>query len=148
MDYKEQIKTPKWQKRRLEIMQRDDFTCQICGAKDKTLHVHHTTYIQGRSIWEYPDKMLITLCEDCHEIEHKLNTFIPDWIKQLKEDGITATELMCMFMKIHEKMTTDNPYLIRNIIDNSGINDCFDNLSKRRETIMNGKNKDNKASVL
>ena len=92
--------------------------------------------------------MLITLCEDCHEIEHKFNTFIPDWIKQLKEDGITATELMCMFIKIHEKMTTDNPYLIRNIIDNPGINDCFDNLSKRRETIMNGKDKDNKTPVL
>ena len=92
--------------------------------------------------------MLITLCENCHEIEHKLNTFILDWIKLLKEDGITATELMCMFLEIHKKMTTDNPYLIRNIIDDPGINNCFDNLSKRREAIMNGKNKNDKTPVL
>lgn len=142
MDYREQIKSPKWQKRRLEILQRDDFTCQICGNKDKTLHVHHATYIPDRSIWEYPDEMLITLCEDCHEIEHKLGLAISDLIKQLNEDGITATELSCMIMKIHDKITTDDPYLIRSIIGNRGINGCFDNLSKRREVIMNGRTTD------
>jgi hypothetical protein len=141
MDYREQIKSPKWQKRRLEILQRDDFTCQICGNKDKTLHVHHTTYIPGRSIWEYPDEMLVTLCEDCHEIEHKFGMAIPDLIKQLNEDGITATELSCMIMKIHDNIT-DDPYLIRSIIGNRGINGCFDNLSKRREVIMNGRTTD------
>lgn len=70
LDYKEQIKSPKWQKRRLEIMQRDSFTCQICGETEKQLHVHHTIYIPGREIWDYFDSNLITLCEDCHKKEH------------------------------------------------------------------------------
>ena len=33
MNYSEQLKSPKWQKKRLEIMQRDKFTCQLCGDK-------------------------------------------------------------------------------------------------------------------
>ena len=38
MDYKEQIKSPKWQKRRLEIMQKDNFTCQLCGDTESMLN--------------------------------------------------------------------------------------------------------------
>ena len=59
MEYKEQIKLPQWQRRRLEILQRDDFTCQICGCKDKTLHVHHLRHVPGREIHEYEDWELI-----------------------------------------------------------------------------------------
>lgn len=69
MTYQEQIKHPKWQKKRLEIMQRDNFTCQICGAEDKTLNVHHRLY-WNTHIWEYPNSIFITLCEDCHNISH------------------------------------------------------------------------------
>jgi 5-methylcytosine-specific restriction endonuclease McrA len=48
MNYKEQLLDPRWQRRRLEILQRDEFTCQKCLSKDKTLHVHHIDYIKGR----------------------------------------------------------------------------------------------------
>lgn len=57
---------PRWQKKRLEIMSRDNFTCVACGSKDKTLHVHHEIY-KGE-LWECPDKELQTLCVDCHEL--------------------------------------------------------------------------------
>lgn len=70
MDYKEQLKHPKWQKKRLEIMQRDNFQCQCCFSKEDTLTVHHKKYIDGKSAWEYPDNLLITLCEDCHQSVH------------------------------------------------------------------------------
>lgn len=97
MDYKEQIKDPRWQKKRLEILQHDDFTCQMCGAKDKTLHVHHTIYIPGRNIWEYEKNQLVTLCEDCHSKEHgeyqeKLNEMILD----MKFQGLTNLEILYM----------------------------------------------------
>lgn len=63
--YSEKLKDPKWQRKRLEILDRDDFTCQSCGSKDKTVHVHHKKY-QGEP-WEVDSKYLVTLCEDCHE---------------------------------------------------------------------------------
>lgn len=66
-DYLEALASPQWQKKRLEIMQRDNFTCQYCGCKDKTLHIHHKVYKNGKKPWEYDDKYLITLCDKCHE---------------------------------------------------------------------------------
>lgn len=91
--YSEQIKSPKWQKRRLDILNRDNFTCQICGCKDKTLHVHHTIYIPGRNIWEYEDNQLVTLCEDCHSEEHTLSNFVDNFISDLKYQGLTNFEI-------------------------------------------------------
>jgi hypothetical protein len=64
--YWEKLKDPRWQKMRLEVLQRDEFTCVRCGAKDKTLHVHHGYYEKGKDPWDYYDWTLYTLCEDCH----------------------------------------------------------------------------------
>ena len=72
MTYKEQLLDPRWQRRRLEILQRDDFTCRKCLSKDKTLHVHHTEYFNGKMAWEYDGRYLKTLCADCHELEEML----------------------------------------------------------------------------
>lgn len=71
MKYSEQIKSPKWQKRRLDILNRDEFTCQQCGNKELTLHVHHKQYRKNASIWEYENWELTTLCEKCHSDTHK-----------------------------------------------------------------------------
>lgn len=64
--YSRKLLDPRWQKNRLEILSRDNFTCQECFATDKPLHVHHLEYERGIEPWEYPDNCLITLCEDCH----------------------------------------------------------------------------------
>lgn len=69
MDYQEQYKDPRWQKKRLEVLIRDGWQCQWCGSKDKTLHVHHYGYEDEKAIWEQSSKTMITLCEDCHERE-------------------------------------------------------------------------------
>lgn len=71
MTYQEQIKSPKWQKKRLEILERDRYTCQCCLENEKTLHVHHLFYLRNIKIYEYPDNFYITLCEDCHSITHE-----------------------------------------------------------------------------
>ena len=55
---------PRWQRKRLEIMQRDGFACVSCGDSSSTLHVHHKRY-QGE-LWESPSDDLQTLCETCH----------------------------------------------------------------------------------
>jgi len=64
--YSELLRDPRWQKRRLQIMDRDGFQCQECFDDKKTLNVHHRRYIRNRDPWEYDDGDLVTLCEDCH----------------------------------------------------------------------------------
>ena len=74
--YSQQYKDPRWQKKRLEILDRDNFTCQRCDNKESTLHVHHIFYQKERKVWEYGDRGLITLCEECHERVHDLTESI------------------------------------------------------------------------
>ena len=71
MTYQEQIKSPKWQKKRLEILERDRFACRICNDSETELHVHHKAYIKSLNVWEYPNHYLITLCDKCHKLFHK-----------------------------------------------------------------------------
>lgn len=68
--YQKKLLDPRWQKKRLEILNRDNFSCQICGDTTRTLVVHHKNYIYGNEPWDYIDNNFITLCESCHEYEH------------------------------------------------------------------------------
>lgn len=45
--YAEMLKEPRWQKRKTEILSRDNFTCQLCGDTENTLHVHHKYYLEN-----------------------------------------------------------------------------------------------------
>ena len=67
--YHELLKDGRWQRKRLEIMQRDGFICRECGTSNN-LNVHHIRYINGRKPWEYDDDNLITLCGSCHKKTH------------------------------------------------------------------------------
>ena len=67
--YIELLRDPRWQRKRLEILQRDGWACTGCHDTTKTLNVHHKIYRKGAKPWEYDDTDLITLCEDCHEWE-------------------------------------------------------------------------------
>lgn len=42
----------------------------------KALNVHHKYYVNGKTPWEYDNDTLVTLCQDCHCLEHK-STRIP-----------------------------------------------------------------------
>lgn len=79
--YFELLKDPRWQRKRLEIMERDNFTCQECEDTEATLNVHHKAYaFKKMAPWEYPDDWLITLCEGCHEYRSDMEKtwrFIP-----------------------------------------------------------------------
>lgn len=70
-NYQELLKNPLWIGKRNEILSRDKNTCQMCGANDKYMHVHHKYYINGRKPWEHNNDCLITLCEDCHKYIHE-----------------------------------------------------------------------------
>lgn len=64
--YWELLQHPRWQKKRLEVLELNGFSCQQCGEEEKILHVHHTYYEKGLSPWEYPTESLRSLCADCH----------------------------------------------------------------------------------
>ena len=71
MTYKEQLQRPEWQRKRLEIMQRDDFRCCLCHDNTKQLHIHHVYYDNTLKVWEYDNEAMVTVCEDCHVIIHR-----------------------------------------------------------------------------
>lgn len=64
--YSEMLENPRWQKKRLSVLEAAGFKCEQCGSADKTLHVHHLYYAKGKKPWEYPDCLLRCLCKDCH----------------------------------------------------------------------------------
>jgi len=68
--YGQKLRDPRWQKRRLEVMQRDEFTCRMCGDNTCTLNVHHLAYSRGKNPWDTDMDLLVTLCEWCHEEWH------------------------------------------------------------------------------
>lgn len=73
MKYAEKLKDPRWQMRRWEILERDDYTCQRCLETDGVLNVHHIRYTPRCEPWDSPDDDLITLCENCHySIDHSV----------------------------------------------------------------------------
>ena len=72
--YIEKLKDPRWQKKRLKILERDEWRCQHCGNEKETLAVHHPVYINGLEPWEYKDKDLQTLCDKCHKLDREWRT--------------------------------------------------------------------------
>ena len=55
---------PRWQQKRLRIMERDGWCCVSCGDMRSMLAVHHKVY-RGR-VWEALDDELQALCDACH----------------------------------------------------------------------------------
>lgn len=93
--YKEKLLDPRWQKKRLEILQRDNFTCQHCWDKESTLHVHHKEYFKGLDPWDIKNDYLVTLCESCHLYETENMSIsilqLSGWIKKLFSSGDVET---------------------------------------------------------
>lgn len=87
LTYKQQLLHPNWQRKRLEILQRDEFACRCCYDSESTLHVHHKRYVKGRMAWEYPNSELVTLCEGCHETMHATNESAKTMLAVLPVDG-------------------------------------------------------------
>ena len=79
MTYAEKLRDGRWQQKRLEIFQRDNFKCCCCGSTND-LQVHHLIYSK-RDPWDYPNDVYQTLCGDCHEIRQELTDKIVDSIR-------------------------------------------------------------------
>ncbi len=86
--YYELLRRPEWQKKRLKIMERDNFECRECGDATTTLNVHHNYYTKGAKPWEYPDEALACLCEPCHERVHGLRDELKRVVGLLGSSGL------------------------------------------------------------
>lgn len=73
MTYKDKLKDIKWINRRNDILMKDGFKCVRCGKdylNGGVFNIHHLIYYKDREPWQYDDKELITLCENCHKFVH------------------------------------------------------------------------------
>ncbi len=105
--YAEKLRDPRWQRKRLEIMQRDCFRCLECGDAGETLNVDHGYYEYGRDPWDYPDWSLRTLCRTHHE-------HITERRKQLKM-LIGAMGILDVERLIRHAVLSDEPRPVGNV---------------------------------
>lgn len=89
-DFFAKYRDPRWQRKRLEVMNAANFTCQECKATDVTLNVHHKIYHKGHDPWDYKDKELVCLCERCHECWHMLKGYANQLLVDLDESSIRS----------------------------------------------------------
>jgi len=71
LSYAEKLKSPNWQKKRLEILSLRGFKCEVCGDEENQIQVHHRFYLKGREPWQYDNDVFQVLCEKCHKSEHE-----------------------------------------------------------------------------
>lgn len=110
-NYSEKLKDPRWQKKRLEIMSRDDFKCKWCFNDEKTLNVHHLKY--HGDPWETPNDMLITLCEDCHQEDHEHRKGVEqELIDALKLKGFSYDNIFSLIVSIKRLPNEVTPWLL------------------------------------
>lgn len=98
MTYTEKLKDPRWQRKRLEVMQRDNFTCRDCGSSDQSLQIHHCGY-RGDGPWAAPTHLLLTLCGDCHTARQDIEKYIKSGV-----EGVMAATGIIRLTKLAEDM--------------------------------------------
>lgn len=115
MTYQEKLKDPRWQKKRLEIMERDNWQCQSCYDDESTLHIHHKYYMKCDP-WEYPEDALITLCAGCHEDQKELRPgYESDLLAMLKRNFL-AGEIYTLTQGFHSMPMCHVPEVVASSI--------------------------------
>ena len=96
--YSDLLKDGRWQERRLLVLQRDKFACTIC-KKTEFLDVHHLDYLGDLKPWEYPNDMLITVCDECHDKENTRYKSEKLLLRTLKIKGFMVGDLVALSCK-------------------------------------------------
>jgi len=108
MKYTDKLKDPRWQKKRLKILERDGWSCQRCGDTDNTLHVHHRRYLYAVEPWDYGDSLLVTMCAKCHEEERELWQDISHDFIEILKSKFFADEVQDIFFGFHNLEIINN----------------------------------------
>lgn len=121
--YSEQIQSPKWQKKRLEILNLRGFKCEECGNEEQQLHVHHRAYIKNRKAWEYDNDIYQVLCSNCHEKVHQKKVVevrenIPDIYRQI-------LKLIDDWQSIDPDIANNLKFILQDLLPEDGDNTTF-----------------------
>jgi hypothetical protein len=108
MTYPDKLLDPRWQKKKAEILTRDNYTCRSCGTTDITLHAHHIKYIEDIEPWDYADKLLITYCEICHNTQHLIGNTIQSYLIDLIKNNPPMIHLSAQMCVLAEKKADFN----------------------------------------
>jgi hypothetical protein len=109
--YSEKLKDPRWQKKRLEVMQRDAFKCVWCCDGTKTLNVHHLSY--HGDPWDTPVDQLITVCEECHQQDHEHRSSVEkELIRVLKVNGFGIDDISALIWAFQNDRQDRNPWMV------------------------------------
>lgn len=68
---KEQRHSPEYIAWRSEVFKRDDYTCQDCKQRRRSLNAHHIKSFKKFKKLRHVVSNGITLCEKCHRLRHK-----------------------------------------------------------------------------
>ena len=69
--YSDKLRDPRWQQKRLKLLEATEWKCQSCESGTTNLQVHHQYYLRNTDPWDYEDDCYKVLCENCHEIYQK-----------------------------------------------------------------------------
>ena len=114
-EYAKLLQDPRWTKRSKEIREWDCNVCQDCGESSKSakMQVHHLYYDDKKMPWEYGNKALVTLCDDCHKKRHEFERdFYPklkEKLNQLGENGCSKDVILLLLDMLIE-LTSDEKY--------------------------------------
>lgn len=112
-EYKKKFLDPRWQKKRLQILERDKFSCCKCGDTENTLHVHHKYYIWNQEPWDAKDESLETLCAECHESEGWDKEGFNWSVRNLLENGWNYEQLSQYISGLHSEIDFDKDERVR-----------------------------------
>ena len=98
MTYSEKLKDPRGQRRRLEVLQSANFSCQDCRDATQTLHVHHGRYEKGKEPWEAMDSDLMCVCSDCHRHRQTLEDEVKAGMSCLPYNLLNALSTASLMM--------------------------------------------------
>lgn len=110
--YATKLRDPRWQKRRLEILQRDDWECQCCCDKETTLNVHHRWYENDKEPWDASDDALVTLCETCHQYETDNRRVYEGQVIRAMQKRFFAADLVDIGMLLEFMAITHAPEVV------------------------------------
>ena len=92
LNYRQQLRDPRWLKRAISIKEDSGWKCEHCGLLQGTveLSIHHTYYISGLMMWEHPRCLLMCLCNDCHVMRQGIEQTIYVNIADVMRDKTNA----------------------------------------------------------
>jgi hypothetical protein len=102
------LKDPRWQRKRLEVMQRDAWTCTKCGDQNSPLQVHHKYYNFDLDPWDYPMYAMTTYCELCHAKHHFFQWFYKNAIAELLKQGFMRDDIDDIMAAVKTSLSSKN----------------------------------------